>query len=290
MPASSIRHITLTHAQQMQDQQEAALGQVSGEPKACIISETDGSMVPIVENGLAAEDTSASQTEEKPDRRRTKSLIYKEAKLTLAHAKGSTTPVYSATMGSAEEAGKHVLHCIKAVGLGKDTHVHCVGDGALWIANRIDEQLGRQARYLVDFYHLCDYLSGAAGVCAGKEKTAWLSQQKQRLKTNRVNEVLLALSAHIEPASITQEEEAPVRACHRYITNRRHQLDYETALKEELPIGSGEIESAHRYVIQQRLKLAGAWWTQANATKMLALRTIRANEQWETYWKRNKAA
>jgi hypothetical protein len=27
-----------------------------------------------------------------------------------------------------------------------------------------------------------------------------------------------------------------------------------------LPIGSGEIESAHRYVAQQRLKRPGAWW------------------------------
>jgi hypothetical protein len=26
------------------------------------------------------------------------------------------------------------------------------------------------------------------------------------------------------------------------------------------PIGSGEIESTHRYIVQQRLKLPGAWW------------------------------
>jgi hypothetical protein len=31
-----------------------------------------------------------------------------------------------------------------------------------------------------------------------------------------------------------------------------------------LPIGSGEIESAHRYVIQNRLKIAGAWWKMEN--------------------------
>ncbi len=51
-----------------------------------------------------------------------------------------------------------------------------------------------------------------------------------------------------------------------------------------LPIGSGEIESAHRYVIQERLKLPGAWWKAENVDSMLALRVVRANDQWDEYW------
>jgi len=50
-----------------------------------------------------------------------------------------------------------------------------------------------------------------------------------------------------------------------------------------LPIGSGEIESRHRHVIQARLKRAGAWWKEENAEKMLALRVARANCEWESY-------
>ena len=49
-------------------------------------------------------------------------------------------------------------------------------------------------------------------------------------------------------------------------------------------IGSGEIKSAHCYVIQHRLKIAGAWWKIENAEKMLALRVVRANGDWEKYW------
>ena len=52
-------------------------------------------------------------------------------------------------------------------------------------------------------------------------------------------------------------------------------------LAAQLPIGSGEIESAHRYVIQERLKLPGAWWQKTTAQQMLALRTCRANQEWE---------
>ena len=69
-----------------------------------------------------------------------------------------------------------------------------------------------------------------------------------------------------------------------YISNRTDQLDYQGAIEKGLPIGSGEIESAHRYVIQKRLKLPGAWWKAANVEPMLALCVVRANDDWEKYW------
>jgi hypothetical protein len=61
-------------------------------------------------------------------------------------------------------------------------------------------------------------------------------------------------------------------------------LNYREALAEGLPIGSGEIESAHRYVAQKRLKLPGAWWLAEHAEHMLALRINRLNGDWEAYW------
>jgi hypothetical protein len=68
------------------------------------------------------------------------------------------------------------------------------------------------------------------------------------------------------------------------LSRRQDQLDYPNALANDLPIGSGEIESAHRYVVQKRLKLPGSWWCAANADHMLALRLNRANQQWDSYW------
>ena len=85
------------------------------------------------------------------------------------------------------------------------------------------------------------------------------------------------------------DSEAPVRQCHRYLSQRREQLDYHRALERDLPIGSGEIESAHRYIVQQRLKRPGAWWRAANADHMLALRLNRANRRWDAYWARDLA-
>jgi hypothetical protein len=51
-----------------------------------------------------------------------------------------------------------------------------------------------------------------------------------------------------------------------------------------LPIGSGEVESAHRYIPQKRLKIPGATWHPDSINPMLALRIIRANNWWEDFW------
>ena len=75
------------------------------------------------------------------------------------------------------------------------------------------------------------------------------------------------------------EEDAPVRRAHRYLRNRLDQVDYKGAAERELPIGSGEIESSHRYVVQARLKRTGAWWSGDNIDSMLSLRLCRANDQ-----------
>ncbi|MDJ0717707.1 MAG: hypothetical protein QNJ54_26375 [Prochloraceae cyanobacterium] len=55
-----------------------------------------------------------------------------------------------------------------------------------------------------------------------------------------------------------------------------------------LPIGSGEVESAHKYIPQKRLKIAGATWHPDTINPMLALRIIRANNWWSEFWNRYK--
>ncbi|HPB89925.1 MAG TPA: hypothetical protein PK372_07165 [Rugosibacter sp.] len=142
-----------------------------------------------------------------------------------------------------------------------------------------------QDSYLVDFFHACDYLSaaGKAIVSSEQEQKIWMDEQKVRLKTNQADEVLQALRTHLE-LPVVPDSEAPVRQCHRYLFNRRDQLNYQGAIKRELPIGSGEIESAHRYIVQQRMKRTGAWWCPHNAEHMLALRLNRASRQWDSYW------
>jgi hypothetical protein len=274
---SAVREVTEEHGAAMlaQEKQKSDWPDHAGVP--VLITEMDGSMLPVVE---VAE---RGAGEAPIDRRKTRQVSWKEARLALAHAPGSVTPIFGATLGSVEEAGERLAVCALEAGGGSQTKIHGVGDGAVWITEQMEAQFGTQAQYLVDLCHVCDYLSAAGEVMGGNDKPAWMEEKKDWLKDNRWKDVLEALRPWLEATNIP-DPEAPVRACFRYISNRSNFLDYKGALAAGLPIGSGEIESAHRYVFQNRLKIAGSWWKLENLKKMIALRVSRANGGWEDYW------
>ena len=273
---STIQRIALGHARAIFETGRPSLEfpKAPGRHKQ-IVAQIDGGMIPVV----------TPATEQK-DKRKGKTLSWKEAKIALAHAKGSRTPVYGGGIeGGVEMAGQRLFACAVRAGFGADSHVHAVGDGAPWIVGQIEERFGEQGSYLIDFYHVCEYLGAAAKMIAPDAATAkaWMEAQKDALKTGRADVVLRVLAPHREALDVN-DDQAPVRVCHRYLGARKDQLNYREALAEGLPIGSGEIESAHRYVAQKRLKLPGAWWLVENAEYMLALRINRLNGDWEAYW------
>jgi len=273
---STIRQITLHHAQAVHARSQ---GFPQGLPDAApaqqtFVTQTDGTMVPTVRT-----------TQGSGDRRKGKSVQWEEARVSLVHAHGSTTLVYAATLsGDVDTAGRQLRACAKRAGLTKGHHVHGVGDGAPWIANQM-RRFGSQGSYLLDFYHVSEYLGAAAKAIELQPQAAqaWLHTQQHRLGSQQPEAVLAALQPHLESEQ-TDDQQAPVRQCYRYLSQRLQQLDYQSALRQGLPIGSGEIESAHRYIMHKRLKLPGTWWLAANADHMLALRVTRANNEWASYW------
>lgn len=274
---STIQRITFEHARRMFEAAETTVAFPEEEGRhQSIVLEGDGGMVPIVEPDAG-----------QPDKRKGKTLSWREAKLTLAHAHGNCTPFYAGTIeGGVEAAGRQMLGCAVRAGFGAHSHVHAVGDGAPWIVGQVEEQFGEQGSYLIDFYHVCEYLSAAAEAIVpdAAARVAWMEARKTALKEGRLTSTLQMLATHCERTDVA-DEKAPVRACHRYLSARVTQLDYRQALADGLPIGSGEIESAHRYVVQQRLKRPGAWWRVDHADQMIALRTTRINGDWDAYWK-----
>ena len=109
---STIRQVTEGHAQVLFVDGDDEPVWPTQPGVAIVIAETDGGMVPLVE-----------VDPDSPDRRRGKRLLWKEAKLSLAHAQGSTTPVDAATLGGGVAvAGQQLLACVIAAGLGTNTH------------------------------------------------------------------------------------------------------------------------------------------------------------------------
>jgi len=103
------------------------------------------------------------------------------------------------------------------------------------------------------------------------------------------NRVIANLEKRLEP-SATPEEDAPVRAAWRYLSNRIDYLDYPKALAAGLPIGTGMIESANGHVIQDRLKGRGMAWLPDNAQAIAQARCLCASGRWEQYWQKSEKA
>jgi hypothetical protein len=97
---SAIRGFTEGHgaAMRSQEKQKSDWRDHAGVP--VLIAEMDGSMLPVVE---VAEPVGGGA---RRDRRKTRQVSWKEARLALAHEPGSVTPIFGATLGCVDEAGE----------------------------------------------------------------------------------------------------------------------------------------------------------------------------------------
>ncbi len=215
VPVSAVRMVTEEHgaAMRAQEKQKSAWpesGGVAGVP--VLIAEIDGSMLPVVE-------TAEPGAGEAQDRRKTRQVSWKEARLALAHAPGSVTPIFGATLGSAEEAGERLAVCALQAGAGHQTKIHGVGDGAVWITEQMEVQFGTQAKYLVDFPHVCEYLSAAGEVIAGNNKPDCVLGTGQHPRSRCSGSCLLSL--HLQPLEFPGLQGCPSRRpAHRFGRDR----------------------------------------------------------------------
>ena len=181
----------------------------------------------------------------------------------------------------------------RALAVGADERRAVVlGDGAPWIWN-LAAELFPQRVEILDWYHADEHVSAAARVLYGDgtpKAAQWRQCQLDRLWTDGVDQVIDALrflGAHQRSAA---KREA-VADLSRYLMTNRERMRYHTFRAAGYHIGSGAVESAVRYVVQQRMKRVGMRWRAAGADAMLALRSIyRSTGAWDQFWATRWAA
>lgn len=277
IPISSIRTITECHARIIDKNLSKIQKNYSSNSVKQIIMQSDGGMILIV-----------TVQEDAEDQRKTRAVSWVENKLSLAYAKGTSTPTYASTMEGVDVAGSQFTYLANLVGLNSETQIHFVGDGAPWIANQVETQFGLQAIFLIDFFHLAEYLHQAALCCSPDDLMSWTNTQKQRMKEGEMLAVIRELEQHIHQDKKPTNHKCAAQTCYNYMNSRLQQFNYKDAIASDLPIGSGKIESGHRSVIQKRLKLSGAWWLRENASAMGSLRVLKANGYYNDYWVNKK--
>ena len=272
-PTSTLRHVTLAHAGRLEaiqrEEESKPYRSIPAGGASQLIAQADGSMVATIESGL--------------NRKSKRPRDWKEVRLVSVQAVGAEKPIFAATFDSVAQTANQWGHAALKAGRGLQSQVHIVGNVASWVSQQSKEVFGNQGRFLVDFYHVSEYLGEASKTCRPSNPKQWLKTQQNRLKKGNYKKVLDTLTENIEPEN-WEEEDSPVRKAHRYIANRADHLHYDEVISKSLPIGSGTIESGHKHVLQCRLKKAGAAWLLNNAESMARMRSIITNGNWDAYW------
>lgn len=150
-----------------------------------------------------------------------------------------------------------------------------ISDGAVWIKNWIADAFP-DAISILDYYHACEHLHlFTNNYFTDKEKEKiWVTIQKELLLQSEVAAVI----KNIEKLAGKNKEAQQLIA---YYQSNKDRMDYTQYQQMGCGIiGSGAIESAHRTVVQKRMKQSGQRWSIRGAQNMLNLRVIRKNLQW----------
>jgi hypothetical protein len=75
----------------------------------------------------------------------------------------------------------------------------------------------------------------------------------------------------------------------RYFQDHIAHIDYQKFAKMELPLGSGMVESACKWLIQQRFKGVGMRWSEEGFNHLLHLRLAWANERFDEIFGKDAA-
>lgn len=220
-------------------------------------------------------------------------LEFKEVRTGLARRPGQVEPTYVCRRGSWGELGWQVFGAACHHGLNFDTQVVAVGDGAFGLKEALEEQFAH-LQYVLDKPHLRHHFFETAAVLGYSQgfATGWVEKHIDKIAQGKVGLVLAELNGLLStfeppPEDDPHPEKTSYGRLNRLIKHLErfyNCVDYDEYENKDWPIGSGEVESAHRYVPQARLKLPGACWREENLNPMCALRVMRANGWWDDFW------
>ena len=148
-----------------------------------------------------------------------------------------------------------------------------IADGAKWIWNWVEDNYGDSIQ-IVDYFHAKEHLCDFAKVYFKDkaERDSWIDKQAKTMLERGITPVIAAISA----LSQTNEREQLLR----YYTQNEQRMQYHLFKAKGLQIGSGAIESEHKDVRQQRLKLSGKRWTTQGLKQMAQLRVGYKSGKW----------
>jgi hypothetical protein len=186
---------------------------------------------------------------------------------------------YVARMSKYPDVVQQLVSAAVDQGMSARSQVYAVADGGNGLREALEAKFPNLT-FILDRPHLKQHLyAGAEAVgLTGFERHQWVSDKLHLIDSGGVRQVIRMLKGY------RGQGKERITNLSEYLNRFSDAVDYDYFRAIGLPIGSGEVESAHRYIPQKRLKIPGATWNPDTVNPMLALRIIRANGWWDDFW------
>ncbi len=141
---------------------------------------------------------------------------------------------------------------------------------------------------VLDIVHVLEYLWSAAYAFhkdGTPEAEGWVEHQLVKLLSGASGGAIAkSLRLMIDGHGLDAKAAKPVEKAAAYLVKHTKLLHYDRALADGLPIATGVIEGACRYLVQDRMGRTGARWSLVGAEAILRLRALRASGDFDDYW------
>jgi hypothetical protein len=119
------------------------------------------------------------------------------------------------------------------------------------------------------------------------EKAAqqWVDAHLLEVLRGKASQVAGAIRRSATLRGLTGAKRKAVDTCANYLLKYKQFLRYDEYLAAGLPIATGVAEGACRYLVKDRLEVTGARWSVKGAEAVLKLRSLKASDDFEAYWR-----
>ena len=170
-------------------------------------------------------------------------------------------------------------------GLRNAPQVVWLSDGGRGLWRLFDECFAPYATGILDFYHAAQNLwKSAAAWLDGRTTQArrWFTWARHRLRYGHPDGVLGDLVEALDVEGMPDTARDTVATVYAYLKRHRAHIDYAIDKELGLPLGSGMVESACKWLIQQRFKGVGMRWSEDGFNHLVHLRLAWVNGRFET--------
>ena len=160
-----------------------------------------------------------------------------------------------------------------------------LSDGARGLWRLFEEGFADYATGILDFYHAVQQLwKAAAAWLDGRTSQArrWFIWARHRLRHGNPDGVRADLADALELEGLPATARETLTTVYAYLQRHHEHINYEAYKALGLPLGSGMVESACKWLIQQRFKGVGMRWSEDGFNHLLHLRLAWVNGRFET--------